>query len=55
MSHLFFFGPQVGKGVWRSGGLAGNPSDNLDASVRQGAHLARIIRQKANPPDTEIA
>src|ERR1700722_18684904 len=55
VSHSFLLGPQVGQRLGGRRRLTRNLRGNFDAGVSYGANLARIVRQKADPPDVEIA
>jgi hypothetical protein len=53
--HFFFFSPQVGKGMRRRRNFTGNLRHDFNAGIGQGGGLVRIVRQKANTPEAEVA
>ena len=55
VAHFFLFGPQITKRVRIRRSLAAELDDHLDAVLRQCTGFARIVREQANPFDTEIA
>ncbi len=55
VAHPILLGAQVGQRMGRGLDLAGKLRDDLDTGGGQGAGLARVVREQADPADEELA